>query len=299
MAHDVERQPAPVRGMTIMSLNRRVFDTTSKPCHYRHPESFPLFASFHQRSNLAAVRLGLNKPQPALENAEEALRLDAKYSKGHYRKGQALMALSRPADAAKAFRAGAVLEPQSKLWGPLVQKAVKATETAAAATAAAAETTAPNGSAGSSKPTVSSATTTSAPAVRRTSPAAASTSRVPRETSSNTSKAESTPEVGMKGYKKTADGRMTTYFNNDLSEEAKALIGDIAPKKLDASKEEGAEGTDPAGQSVSAWNKAGTWESRDMTRSVRVETRSDGDSLRWEAFCLNRAVGNVLCLMGM
>lgn len=58
-------------------------------CIFPHgPTSFPV-------SNLAAVRLGLNKAEPALENAMEALRLDPAYAKGLYRKGQALMALDR------------------------------------------------------------------------------------------------------------------------------------------------------------------------------------------------------------
>ncbi|CAM9850466.1 unnamed protein product, partial [Ectocarpus sp. 12 AP-2014] len=82
--------------------------------------------SFSPPSNLAAVRLGLNKPGPALENALEALRLDPAFAKGHYRKGQALMALTRPGEAAEAYRAGAALEPKSKLWAPLVEKADKA-----------------------------------------------------------------------------------------------------------------------------------------------------------------------------
>jgi hypothetical protein len=36
-----------------------------------------------------------------------------------------------------------------------------------------------------------------------------------------------------RGYKKTADGRVTTFFHNELDEQTKALIGDIAPKKID------------------------------------------------------------------
>ena len=38
----------------------------------------------------------------------------------------------------------------------------------------------------------------------------------------------------VKGYK-IVNGKKTSYFHNELSEEAKQLIGDIAPKKLDAS----------------------------------------------------------------
>ena len=169
------------------------------------------------------------------------------------------MALTRPGEAAEAFRAGAVLEPKSKLWTPLVEKAVKAASDAPA------------------KPTngVSSASSSGS----ASSPATTTTTKVSGSTSSTTVKAPAPAtagsggrgetDPGMKGYKKTADGRTTTYFNNDLSEEAKALIGDIAPKKLEppaAAAVPGAEAV--GGNAASAWNKAGTWESRDMTRLV-------------------------------
>lgn len=72
-------------------------------------------------------------------------------------------------------------------------------------------------------------------------------------------------EPGFRGYKVRADGSKTTYFNNDLDDEAKALIGDIRPKRVDnAGVEEAAAGA--AGKIAgSSWNVAGTWESRNMT----------------------------------
>lgn len=189
------------------------------------------------------------------------MRLDPAYAKGHYRKGQAFMALSRPAEAAEAFRAGAALEPESKLWAPLVAKAAKAVEAAATAAAAAPATAVatPNGVKVSSRKAVASGGTSAAPPASRD------------PSSSTGGGGDGVAETGatgagMKGYKKTADGRMTTYFNNDLTEEAKALIGDIAPKKVEATAADAESGS--AGNDVSVWNKAGTWESRDMTRYV-------------------------------
>lgn len=66
----------------------------------------------------------------------------------------------------------------------------------------------------------------------------------------------------VRGYK-IVNGKKTSYFHNELSEDAKKLIGDIAPKKLDPA-------TAPApiatgDKSTSAWNQAGTWEERDVT----------------------------------
>ncbi|CAM9377771.1 unnamed protein product [Ascophyllum nodosum] len=216
----------------------------------------PEDATLH--GNLAAVRLGLNKPQAALENSEEAVRLDPGYAKGYYRKGQALMALSRPVEAAETFRLGAKLEPESKLWAPLVGKAVKAAEAGPPAAAAAAATSRTSAPSNGSKVTASSVSS-------RTATGGTTSSSSSRPAKKNG--AETSTESNMKGYKKTADGRLTTYFNNELSEEAKALIGDIAPKKLQGAEAAG----DTTGSSgvtsnvASAWNKAGTWESRDMT----------------------------------
>ncbi|CAM9357698.1 unnamed protein product [Scytosiphon promiscuus] len=223
----------------------------------------PEDATLH--SNLAAVRLGLNKAEPALENAMEALRLDPSYAKGLYRKGQALMALDRPREAAEAFRAGSVLDRGSKFWTPLVRKAEAAAKdkpAAAVAAATAIPTAAPPASPAVTSKTngvsSSSAASSRSASVSKPAPTAASTGGGGGGDGSE-------PVDGMKGYKKTADGRVTTYFNNDLTEEAKALIGDIAPKKLEPAAAAGSGPAAAAGNDVSAWNKAGTWESRDMT----------------------------------
>ncbi|KAH8065874.1 hypothetical protein JL722_261 [Aureococcus anophagefferens] len=61
----------------------------------------------------------------------------------------------------------------------------------------------------------------------------------------------------MRGYKIDSQGRKTTFFNNELSDEAKALIGDIAPKKVEAPVSMATK----AGES--SWNQAGTFESKD------------------------------------
>lgn len=180
-----------------------------------------------------------------------------------------MMALSRPAEAAEAFRAGAALEPESKLWAPLVEKAVKAADAVAAA---------PPRATPSVRAATVTASKTTVTSVESSSPS--SSSPAPAATDGGKAGGEERAAdngggerlVEMKGYKKTADGRVTTYFNNELTDEAKALIGDIAPKRLEPATagagagvgEEGGGGA-AAGSNVSVWNKAGTWESRDMT----------------------------------
>ncbi|CAN0243644.1 unnamed protein product [Laminaria digitata] len=171
------------------------------------------------------------------------------------------MALKRPADAAEAFRAGAALEPESKLWAPLVLKAVKAAEAAPAAVAA------PSKKVETSSPRTGAATSAGGNKVAAVAAGAGGAGGggegVAGEENGGVAGGEGGGGREMKGYKKTADGRVTTYFNNDLTEEAKALIGDIAPKRLDAGG--GGGGGGGAGSEGGVWNTGGPGESRDMT----------------------------------
>ena len=68
----------------------------------------------------------------------------------------------------------------------------------------------------------------------------------------------------VRGYKLRADGSKTTFFNNDLSEADRALIGDIAPKRLDSAAVAKGAGA-PGMVGDSAWNHAGTFEEKDRT----------------------------------
>ena len=64
----------------------------------------------------------------------------------------------------------------------------------------------------------------------------------------------------IRGYKLTTDGRKTTFFNNEMDEQTKALIGDIAPQKILHVEEKNVPVVPGGG---SAWNAAGTFESVD------------------------------------
>lgn len=70
-----------------------------------------------------------------------------------------------------------------------------------------------------------------------------------------------------RGYKKTSDGRTTSYFTREISDNEKKLIGNIAPQKLDASNDTGPKpiAASNNGKTQSAWNAAQTWEERDTT----------------------------------
>lgn len=67
-----------------------------------------------------------------------------------------------------------------------------------------------------------------------------------------------------RGYKKTSDGRVTTFFNHEMDEETKKLIGDIAPKKIDSASIPVL--TSNGSGTGSAWNTAGTFESIGHTK---------------------------------
>jgi hypothetical protein len=67
----------------------------------------------------------------------------------------------------------------------------------------------------------------------------------------------------VKGYK-IVNGKKTSYFHNELTDQAKALIGDIAPKKLDPVVGS-ATGTATGEKGKSVWNQAGTWEEKNVS----------------------------------
>jgi len=65
-----------------------------------------------------------------------------------------------------------------------------------------------------------------------------------------------------RGYKKTSDGRTTSYFTREQTEEDKKLQGSIVPQRLDTV---GKTSGDGEGSGASAWNVAGTWEERNTS----------------------------------
>ena len=75
----------------------------------------------------------------------------------------------------------------------------------------------------------------------------------------------------LRGYKKTSDGRTTSYFTREQTDHEKELIGSIAPKRLDDSSSSLPSPNlisdlGGAGGGPSAWNASGTtWEEKDTT----------------------------------
>jgi len=64
-------------------------------------------------SNRCAAYMAIDKFEEALKDAESCIRLQPSWVKGWYRKGAALVSLSRYEEAAMAFRKGLEIEPQN------------------------------------------------------------------------------------------------------------------------------------------------------------------------------------------
>ncbi|EQC31294.1 hypothetical protein SDRG_10897 [Saprolegnia diclina VS20] len=201
-------------------------------------------------SNRSATRLKMGKFDLALEDAEAATTMDASFAKGYFRKGQALVKLKQFYAAIEALTTADNLEANNASVKKALQEAI--------ALQAAAGTTAPLSP--KTKTVFNSTTTTTTTTTTTAKPAAAKT--VAKSEKVVVDDDEEVDVKGVRGYKKLADGRVTTFFNNELSEADKALIGDIAPQKIQDVKAV----TIAAVEGGSAWNQGNTFEERDMTK---------------------------------
>ena len=219
-------------------------------------------------SNRSLVLLQMGKVSEALESADSACENDPTYVKAHWRRGQACNALGHTADALASFERALSLEPANKALKREIEaaKAKKEHEEkllAAAKEAKEAETAAeiaePPKLVAPAKKEASKANTT-----KPTSSAKSSNKNSVKE-DQDTDLFTSSDHV--RGYKIRSDGKKTSFFDREISEESKQLIGDIAPKRIDpnAPTEDNAPKPLPVTEGTSAWNKAGTWEERDVT----------------------------------
>jgi len=91
------------------------------------------------------------------------------------------------------------------------------------------------------------------------------------ETDSNTDDELTKSELAMfRGYKKTTDGKTTSYFTREQTEHEKKLIGDITPQRLqvktESKTEDNGDKTAQGKGKASAWNTGGvTWEEKNAT----------------------------------
>ena len=228
------------------------------------------------QANLSLVLRTMGEMEPSRVAAQKSVDADAVYVKGWWRLGQALQALKQPQEALAALETAKNLEPTNKALvneyvkvQKLVEEEAKLMaelklEQEAAAAAAAAEGTTQDQMM-TDEPTTTKTTTSSSsqPSKVSTMLAGATITTAPTQMVTDSDKNNNTKsDAGLRGYK-VVNGKKTSYFHNELTEEAKNLIGDIAPKKLEVAP--ASKGTEPT-DGTSVWNTAGTWEEKNVTK---------------------------------
>lgn len=186
-------------------------------------------------ANMAMCYHSMGKYNDAVSSGKLAISNDPTYVKGYYRIAVACIALKNYGDARESLIKGLEIDPDNKEMLEQMN-IVQGSEFS-------------NGTVNCSNTSTSATTTT--------------TIRTTNSTSNITPKVKEDKEVipiddpneKIRGYKLKSDGRKTTFFDHELDENTKKLIGDIAPKKIDAVP------LIPANNLGSAWNTAGTFES--------------------------------------
>lgn len=221
-------------------------------------------------SNRSLVRKQMGKIVEALEDADFAVEHDPTYVKAHWRRGQASNACGNLSEALVSFEKALELDPNNKALKKEVQSVMEKKEQEekmmAAALAAVGENDggAAEGSAEEEDVVMKSAPKTNT-TIKKDETVKKSTKQPSAEsTVKETDKSAFSKSDHVRGYKIRSDGTKTSFFDREISDDAKKLIGDIAPKKLEPNN---ASAPKPiaAGDGKSAWNTAGTWEERDVT----------------------------------
>ena len=200
-------------------------------------------------SNISLAQGKMNRWDDALRSAQSAVDMDAKYVIGWWRLGQAQVSVGKVGEAVTTLQKALSLDPSNKA---LLKELEKVQKQASEAPKRAASTT----SSTSKSVTKTTPTTTTTASSAKTSSTSSGSDPMEVDEEGNFTKSDH-----VKGYK-IVNGKKTSYFHNELSEDAKKLIGNIAPQKLEtipveenSAKEKG----------KSAWNKAGTWEEVDCS----------------------------------
>eukprot|EP01039_Chlorochromonas_danica_P002076 gene2076-2266_t len=206
-------------------------------------------------ANRSMCRLSMNLSSAAIDDAKDAINLDPTYLKAYYRLGMAYLQADNLIEARLAFQTGLERKPDDKELKTQLDNVEKKMQAKPAA------------SSSSTKAPTTTTTTTSTvkqPVAKSAAPDVNSSSSASSSSTTNDKMEEEDEEaknLNLRGYKKTADGKVTTFFNHELDEHTKQLIGDIAPKKL--ASEQPVQSINPG--EGSAWNAAGTFESKDLT----------------------------------
>ena len=190
-------------------------------------------------SNRSMVRCTMGKHDEALDDAGKAIEVAPAWPKGHFRRGQALDGLKRYKDAVDAYAKALELEPANKATAKALAKSRAMGERAEKAAGEAAAS--PERKKTVTKTVVASSSSGSGSGSGSGSTAGASSSSEAKD-GTTVLKDFRGDDVIVRGYKQTTSGQTTSYFDTERTAEEKALIGDIAPKRIDPATLMGGEG---------------------------------------------------------
>lgn len=227
-------------------------------------------------SNRSLVRLSMNKVTEAMEDANLAISNDGTYVKAHWRRGQACNAAGSTNEALTSFEKALELDPTNKALLKEVQIAKEKLKVEQELLLSANNIDAHGDPVGimesseSKEDFIKRMESSSKKAVAATSsstPQSATTNTTTNTKSKSTTVNEEhdstslfTKSDHVRGYKIRSDGKKTSYFDREIDDEAKKLLGDIAPKKLSSSNnntENVGNNGGGGGGGTSVWNKAG------------------------------------------
>jgi len=195
-------------------------------------------------ANLSLAHGKMNQWKEACTAAQAAVDADAMYAKGWWRLGQAQAKLDDVETAIASLKKGQGVEPENKAFAKEIAK-LEAMPKKGPPPKPKTEPAEPLGS---------------VKKVIKKEPKTATSKTEPMDIDDDTGNIF-TKSDHVKGYK-IVNGKKTSFFHNELSEDAKRLIGDIQPKPIDASA---AMPTTTTNAGTSAWNTAGTWEERNVS----------------------------------
>ena len=238
-------------------------------------------------SNRALCNLQMNQISDSYDDALSATSNDESYVKGYWRLGQASMALKKTEEAIVAYENALKLESGNKALKKEYEKAKKQFELEMQQAEEQAARKAKDEAEGNNKNDVDKEAASKVS--KQASSAVSSSSSLPSSSSSSSSTKEGKKEIfksgefsksdHVRGYK-IINGKKTSFFHHEQTEEEKRLIGDITPKRIDPAQlqqqqqqqqQQSSSSTGPTKldnsttSGTSAWNKAGTWEEKDVT----------------------------------
>jgi tetratricopeptide (TPR) repeat protein len=236
-------------------------------------------------SNRSLCYLQMNQPTESYDDATSATCYDPTYVKGYWRLGQACMALKKKKEAIEAYKSALLLDESNKALEKELNKAekqlVKDQEEAVRLEKERNDKSERDDASFVSKSAVND----------KVSPKSTATS-VSHSTSNLSSSAndssasdkmimddlddqegEFSKSDHVRGYK-IVNGKKTSFFHHEQTEEEKRLIGDIAPKRIEPNQMPVVISSMQQDKDVSAWNKAGTWEEKDVTDWAMESIRS-------------------------